>query len=99
MDWRHLLLGSLTLAMLGGSADAGVFSRNKPKEQPKQAPTAPAAQDAVGDLVKVLRASPDERKRANAASELAKADLRQKPQAGEALFAALQQDPSAAVRA
>ena len=101
MDWRHLLLGSLTLAALGGSADAGIlFNRNKPKDPPpNQAQNPPSAQDHVGDLAKVLRGSPDERKRANAADELAKADLRQHPQAGEALFAALYQDPSANVRA
>jgi HEAT repeats len=102
MDWRHLLVGSLTLAVLGGSADAGIlFNRSKSKDPPpNQSQNPPAvAQDRVGELVKVLRGSPDERKRAVAADELAKADLRQHPQAGEALIAALQQDPSANVRA
>jgi hypothetical protein len=99
MDWRHVLLGSLTFAALAGSADAGyIFNRNKSKESAKEAPKPPTVEDQVGELIKALRGSADERRRGAAADELAKADLRQYPQAGEALMTALQQDPSAAVR-
>ena len=63
MDWRHLVLGSLTLAVLGGSADAGIFSRSKSKDPSKQEQTPPAPTDRVGELARVLRSSPDERRR------------------------------------
>ena len=102
MEWRRILLGSLTAAALAGSADAGIiFNRSKSKDQPppKEQPKPTAVEDHVADQVKTLRSSPDERRRIAAADDLGKSDLRQTPQAGEALIAALQQDPSPAVRA
>src|SRR2546423_453163 len=98
MVWRQLLLGSFVLATLAGPATAGViFHRHQSKESRKE--SSKPAEARTAEVVRMLRSDQDERRRTAAAAELARADLRQHPEAAEALIDALLQDASAAVRA
>lgn len=76
----------------------------KPTPQAKAATpskaTAPnTAADRVDEWVQILRGEGDDRRRLSAVVELSKVDLRQFPQAGEALIEALRSDANPAVRA
>lgn len=90
MVWRKMLLAALVLSGLIGSASGGVLFNRKSKQKP--------AADGAGDGVRILRTDPDERRRAAAAEELSKIDLKKNPTAGVALLEAVQRDPSSVVR-
>lgn len=99
MVWRKLLLSGLTLGVIAGSASAGIFfNRNRVSQPTRPTETRPDEQQ-VNELMRILRSDPDERRRASAAAELGKIDLRANPSAGHALIEALEQDPSVHVRA
>jgi hypothetical protein len=88
MRWcRYLLVCALLLAA-ALPAPAGLFSRKK-KADPVQ---------RVPELIQILKADRDDRKRQDAAEELRQFDPGQFPQIVPALIEALQADPKAAVR-
>jgi hypothetical protein len=96
MVWRQMLPGTLLLAMLAGSAPAGIFfNRGKPQDSARE--NKPA--DRASELIRALRMEPDERRRQQLVDELARFDLRQYPQVAPALIESLQRDQSAGVRA
>ncbi len=97
MRLRSWFLGWAAIVCWAGTNEAGIIDRFKPKPPAKPAaPTRPT--DRAGELVQVLRNDPDERRRLAAIIELSKADLRQAPQAGEALIEALRFDANVAIR-
>jgi hypothetical protein len=88
MRWCHSLLACALLLAVAVPAPAGIFGKRK-KPEPTQ---------RVPELVQVLKADLDDRKRAEAAEELRQYDPGQFPQIIPALVDALQTDPKPGVR-
>jgi hypothetical protein len=82
----RLILSTLAALLVAVATDAAIFPRKK------------LDANRVKQLADTLRTEPDERKRRAAVAELKEADPRVLPEATLALVAALQRDPSAAVR-
>jgi hypothetical protein len=90
MMCRRLLLASLLLAVLAGSAPAGIIFGKKG--------TKPTPAERVAELIATLKSDGDEHKRAAAAEELRQFDAKQFSEILPVLVEALLNDPKPSVR-
>jgi hypothetical protein len=89
MNGQRVLLLVLTAMLLAGPARAGILFKKKPKVDPVQ---------RVPELIGIVKSSPDESKRSEAAEELRKYDSQQFPEMIPTLLDVLQTDAKPSVR-
>ena len=92
MGWRLGLLAVFAL-LSAAPVHAGIIFNRHSKQ-----PAKPNGSDVASQLIRIVSGDADERRRAAAAVELGKVDLRQHPEAGKALIEVLRGDSSATVR-